>query len=404
MISYYKRSLIDTFGRLKEIRENHTNKLIRSLELQKVLIKRIVSIEKRIHKNTSLINSLKELLARNTDKADLIQKSSQIKALRDRNHQYKGLINIFKAVGDGLAFLYLNQWDVKPLVFKEPSGFVSGKVGLTKELAILEGLFKVGKIAILNDITNCLRYGDITMAVNGFPYLIEVKSSRVKPARTMRQIENADKMLRYLASDRTESLYGVGPVVRVNTHCYDKNYIKELNECIELALADGFCVREIEKGLTYYIESRSIDEAFLNSIFSKIKKPLVFFANEVKHASLGYYPFTLSIESPEQLYDFYRGRFLISVIVDLHVLSSKFLNKGLEVDCQKGPYPLVIRRKKGAHAMNRMQQLKVSDYMLGRIGFDFWSLSKFASEAIKLMHRSINPQFQPSTASTFPVD
>lgn len=386
MIGYYKKSLIDTFNRLKEIKQSPKTTYIRSLELQRILVNRIISIEKRIRHNDLLIDKLRETLVKDISKEDFIQRSSQIKALTNINHRYKEIISIFRAVGDGLAFIYLNKWDVKPFVFKEPCGFISGKTGLAKELAILKRLYKENKVAILNDITNCLRYGDITVPKNGFPYLVEVKSSRFKNKRSQRHLENANKILHYLKSGRTESLYGMGPVIRVNSQYYEKNYIEELNNCIEISYKDGYCVHKIEKGLTYYVESRSVNERFLSSIFSKFKRPFVFFVNDVKHTPVGYHPFTLSIGSPEKLYDFYSGRFLINVIVDLHVLSAKFLKKGLEADYQRGPYPLVIRRKDKSDDANRLNQLKISDHLWGRFGCEFWSLNKFVGETISLMN------------------
>lgn len=386
MIGYYKKLLIDTFNQLKEIKQSPATTCIRSLELQRILVNRIMSIEKRIRQNGLLIHKLRKTLDKYISKEDLIQKSSQIKALTSINHQYKEIISIFRAVGDGLAFIYLNKWDVKPFVFKEPCGFISGKTGLAKELTILKRLHKENKVAILNDITNCLRYGDITVPINGFPYLIEVKSSKFKTKRSQRQLENANRILNYLTSDRIEKLYGIGPVIRVNSQYSEKNYVEELNDCIERAYKDGYCAREIEKGLTYYVESRLINERFLSSIFSKVKRPFVFFVNDVKHIPMAYHPFTLSIGSPERLYDFYSGRFLISVIVDLHTLSAKFLKKGLEVDYQRGSYPLVIRRKSKSDDLNCLNQLKISDYLWGRLGCEFWSLNQFVDETIKVMN------------------
>lgn len=380
MLGYYKQSLLDAFKRLKEIQRQSGRSPEKSLELQMILIARIISLEKRIRRNKLHIETLRKDFSKTISMEVQIQKGQEIKMLKAVNLEYKRIISIFKAVGDGLAFIYLDKWDVKPLVFKESSGFISGKKGLSKELSILKGLYEDNKVSILNDITNCLRYGDITVPINGFPYVIEVKSSDAYTERTKRQAEKIKKVLNYLLTDTTEDLYGTGPMKRVNLHYPEKNYIKELNACIETSYKNGYCVHKVENGLFYWIEDRPDCNNFLDSIFSQITQPFVFFVNSIKHDALGYYPFTLSIAEPERLYDFYRGEFLITVIVDMSILSNKLLKKGIILQYQEGLYPLIMLNKSKSHNAG---QFKVSEHYWGRIGFEFLSLNSFVKEIIK---------------------
>jgi len=60
LIGYYKKSLLDAFRRLKEIQQMPESSLKKSLELQMILINRIVSIERRIRENKLSMETLKK--------------------------------------------------------------------------------------------------------------------------------------------------------------------------------------------------------------------------------------------------------------------------------------------------------------------------------------------------------
>lgn len=77
-----------------------------------------------------------------------------------------------RQMGDSIAFSYFNKYDLKLLCWKQSAGFISGKKGLDKELKIFKSYFESGEFAILNDITNSLRFGDITISKNGKPDII----------------------------------------------------------------------------------------------------------------------------------------------------------------------------------------------------------------------------------------
>jgi hypothetical protein len=104
-------------------------------------------------------------------------------------------MGLLKAIGDGVAFLYLSKWDLKTMVFKEKPGFISGKEGLSLERRVLREAFARGGFAILNDLTTCLRYGDLTVpGAEGF-MIIELKSggTGARSDRAKRQVEKIEK-------------------------------------------------------------------------------------------------------------------------------------------------------------------------------------------------------------------
>ena len=58
-----------------------------------------------------------------------------------------------------------------------PTGVWAGKKGVASELAVVEQARAAGQFAILHDLTNCLRIGDVTVfADDGDFETIEVKS------------------------------------------------------------------------------------------------------------------------------------------------------------------------------------------------------------------------------------
>jgi hypothetical protein len=76
---------------------------------------------------------------------------------------------------------------------------MAGKAGLAAERARVAQAYEDGQFAILHDLTNCLRIGDVTVFGAGPPETIEVKTDgeRRSPAQR-RRISAAQKALRDL--------------------------------------------------------------------------------------------------------------------------------------------------------------------------------------------------------------
>jgi hypothetical protein len=88
----------------------------------------------------------------------------RLKQNASRKDDYDTILLVLRDIGDAVAFTYIDKWDIKPLCLaKEPAGFISGKEGLRLELNIFRYLKSKNKICILNDITNSIRHGDITV-------------------------------------------------------------------------------------------------------------------------------------------------------------------------------------------------------------------------------------------------
>ena len=101
------------------------------------------------------------------------------------------LVRQFKCVGDALAWRVFG-FQRKQIIARcqnAPPGAFAGKAGRAAELAHVEQAYRDGKFAILHDLTNCLRIGDVTVFGNdGTVTTIEVKTNprRTSPAQNRR--------------------------------------------------------------------------------------------------------------------------------------------------------------------------------------------------------------------------
>jgi hypothetical protein len=91
------------------------------------------------------------------------------------------LVRQFKCVGDALAWRVFGfqRKHIVALCQNPPPGAFAGKAGRAAELARLERAYSQdGEFAILHDLTNCLRIGDVTIFANDGTYkTIEVKTN-----------------------------------------------------------------------------------------------------------------------------------------------------------------------------------------------------------------------------------
>jgi hypothetical protein len=336
MISYYKFSLVSLFTKIQELKANPQNPGL-CFEIQETLIRRISNVEAIIRRLKNRIEDNKIVFSENRptrpSKAESIEIKEKTKHFHELIDDYYCILDIFRDVGDAVAFIYIDKWDIKPLAFKESAGYLSGKKGARLERKIFRSLFKLEIIAILNDLTHSLRYSDITVPKNGEFMLLEVKSGKKKRLgkRGKRQSEKTNNVVQYLKEDFTRNLYNKeGDYFRVSQNKTEKNHLEKLNRLIEEAFLKGFCYEEVEKGVFYYV-SKIFDENSLSYIVDMcIGKPIIIFPNHIENTA--YYPFTLSVRNPFALYDIYNRSLTILIIFGADVIYQAFLSRGLEVE------------------------------------------------------------------------
>jgi hypothetical protein len=131
----------------------------------------------------------------------------------------------FRCVGDALAWRVFGfeRRNIIALCQNPPPGVWAGKAGGLAELDVIEQAYRRdGQFAILHDVTNCLRIGDVTIFHNdGSHETIEVKSDRLRSkSAQQRRIKGANDALRNAAplpgKDRRARLFDLD--VQFRTH------------------------------------------------------------------------------------------------------------------------------------------------------------------------------------------
>ncbi|MEI2769685.1 MAG: hypothetical protein V9G98_02750 [Candidatus Competibacter sp.] len=391
MLALYKASLISLFTKVHELHANSCN-LALCLEIQETLIRRIIYIERRIHilkrriaDNKNRLRTVRQVRLTKEESREIKEHTEYYKCSINK---YKYLLRIFRDIGDAIAFIYIDKWDIKPMAFKQPTGFITGKEGTRLERKILRGVFRLGRVAILNDLTNCLRYGDITVPAHDKFLIIEAKSSKNRNTnkRTDRQLEGIQKVCKYLHTNCTDNLYDKeGLFMRVEMQTTEKNYIDELNEIVANAMENGISHAEVEHGLFYCAMTKFNEDQLNELVKSCDNKPIIQFLSLIDNT--GYYPFTLSIRSPVALYRLYNSELNIIVFVNAKTLQEKCKLRGCSVELfVNEDFAFKLTHFKWTEYENN--SIGVGHHVFGRVFAEFLSLEWFLNEMIDMPSRS----------------
>jgi len=395
MYGYYKRSLLKTCSLLHELRPDPMGQKEKCLLLQEHILASLIRIEKNIRRHRAELKEIRRYLSLgrelSVDRAEANRAKRAIARHNARIREYQLLLITFRSIGDSLAFTYLDKWDIKPLALKEPSGFISEKSGLKFELRVLRLAFSLGNVALLNDLTNCLRHGDLTILSKGRRLFVEAKSGRRSDARTKRQESQLNDIVRYLTSGKSEKLHAVGGLegefTRLPVHGTELNRRDELNSVIASASRspDFYSMVEVEPGL-HYLASYTAHPKALTSLAGKPPGSLIIsFINELKYNGVGYYPFALSIYDPGDWYDFYSGKLMLVVVVETKAIQDKFSRHGISVNLTEdwGNYPVTLT---GKGSGGESSESLVGGHFLGRLFYEFLSLDWMLEQLVYLRH------------------
>lgn len=323
MLGYYKKHVLSLKGMINRLQENRDNlDLLREIQLR--LIKRIILTERKIRTHKGRVTQLRSTLRKNrVSKEQALEVKKKRAFLEERIRQLQWLLYVWRAFGDALAFTYLDKWSVKPLLYndktpdvKQSSGFLDGKVGLPVEFSLVLDALTHRVPALLTDLTNSIRHGDVCLCGESVPYLLEVKSSSNLGARTERQASSLHNIQQYLQTDEGKDVRGAPYCKRVDIQTPEVNHLGLLNQLMEEAAQRGHAVGHPEPGLIYFVAGK--DTRLPLEALRDISEPTIFFLNQAKTEStwMSYYPFTLAIQDPHHLYAFLRGELAVVVILD----------------------------------------------------------------------------------------
>lgn len=348
------------------------------LDIQEDIIRVITNIERNIQKNRTEKKELRSQLGNPSKR--LAKKEStfykkKIDLIELKIDSYLELLIIFRTLGDCIAHTFINRFDIKPQSFKNKTGFISNKKGNRLERKCLRSAFQLGGIAILNDLTNSLRYFDITFIKSIDEWIpFEIKSGKHKTKRDVRQEENYKRLISYLFEDVPQEILQKGiKSTRVPLKNNVVDYISEVNRLIAKAKKVGLVVEQVEKGLVYVINyDKPFNSQELNSKLSKqnLVSPIPFSLNQTHINDFGYYPLPLIFEKSEYYIDLIKNKLEIFVFFDFNVWKKKLNRKHYKLELSEDENNMfwISGLLKGEPF-----KLGVGTYLMNRVFFEFLS-------------------------------
>ncbi|MEQ8962511.1 MAG: hypothetical protein RLP02_32065, partial [Coleofasciculus sp. C2-GNP5-27] len=172
--------------------------------LQQLLIKEIVRAERKVRRSKAILKTLDQAMA-----------PERIAGLEYRIEAYRHIAYIWRCFGDAVAFLFMDKFALKQTFFnthnlnpKQDAGFLADKEGLPREWEVMSTLLDHGVPALLTDLTNTIRHGDVCAMIGPDPQLIEVKSGQLD-SRGRRQVNSIRQIMSFFAVDEAEGLRGL---------------------------------------------------------------------------------------------------------------------------------------------------------------------------------------------------
>jgi hypothetical protein len=321
MFAYRKRQFGQAFSLLDALRADRAD-LASLKKLQQLLLREIVRTEQKIRELKSNLRAIQETGGKSAAKRSAY--------LKNRIERYRQGAYVWRCFGDAIAFLYMDKHALKQVYFnldnarvKNEAGFIIGKEGLINEIAHLEYAIAQQVPALLTDLTDTIRHGDICLMGGPDPVLIEVKAGKKLDRRGRKQKRDLEKLHQFFETDKAENLRGFkGEIRRHELHAPEHTYVTELNECIATARAVRYATRTPEAGLHYFALSEGAPR--IDKVMSPFegKSIWLFNLNELKNtrAWAPYIPFTLTLTSNDNLWSFVRGDVFVLIVLELEQL------------------------------------------------------------------------------------
>lgn len=404
LIKYYRRRILTLKNKIDNIDPESSN-LQPLLDFQLYLIKQITRDEERLRRKKDELVGLKRSLR---DKALGKRDSRKLKELIARRKETvagnKYLLYLWRCFGDGLVFKFISKWNLKRFLYeadsaeiKQKSGYIHGKDGIEQELALLRHAFKSNVPALLCDLTNVIRHGDICLLGDSDPVVIEVKSSKNISKRVERQLASINKLQKYLEED-VGDVGGVEGMRRIEIHGEERHHGEAFNKALDLSKDRPYAKLNPEKGLFYIALNTEFEKDF-NEVFQGIENSIAYMLNKAKTEQRwdNYYPFVLSIKDPVNLYRFIAGKVYVLILIGCNTLKEMASDIGYNLEFSNFENEAFIFSKSLAGCDEPFRAI-VSEHFSRRLGFEFMTLEWFfENEKILLlqMERSIDAMKTP---------
>jgi hypothetical protein len=382
---------VELHRQLHAIRRLRRNPVRECYEFQQQLLTAVTTAEKRIRRCREEVSTHRSrLTARDVrlSKDEARAAKRQVEHIHQRIEHYRWVMKTARSLADGLAFVFLPKWDIKPLALKEPAGFISGKSGLALERRILRALaMKRRQIAFLNDLTNCLRYGDITLA-NSPPLFFEVKSGSGSTERDRRQLAQATEVAEFLRNDVAPTRPGSSwPVRRTELAMRERHHRRLVAGLIHEAEQLGFATRWPEPGLCYLAMGQCDVKGVLGGLLKRFSRPLAItlFGDSLPSY---YEPLSLTIADSSAWWLTATGEVSLVVLVDLVRVVSMFKRKGLDASWDANHRAMVGQGWSLSSAqLAESHRFHISGAFFCRVAGEFLGLQWFVDETVARYNR-----------------
>ena len=309
----------------------------------------------------------------------------KIQSVLDEIDTAKFQIFVWKSFGDALAHIYLDRfalkqtfYDLDSFAVKQDAGQLNGKEGLDEELKLLNAAIDAGIPAMLCDLTNVLRYGDVCLLHASDPHPIEVKSAEKLNKRGQRQVDRLERLSDFLKTDRVDGLRGSdGTAFRYEVKSPERTNLDALNACIQKAAVEGKAICNPEPGvrIVALYDDPDGDSPEFDDTFQNFNPSTVHMLNMDKNdlAWAPYAPIILSIRDENHLWDFLEGSLFLIVLIDLDPLIESWKSSDWDIiESQDQDYAIDCM-----HIPSRMVS-KVARQFIARAAYEFLSLEWIA--------------------------
>ncbi len=360
----------------------------------------LFSLHREIHefsKNLDDLQSLLEIQRRII--AAISETEKEIRNAKKAKHDPRGWQYVrynFLCLGDCLAFLYIDRFALKQTYFdvatvnpKQSGGFISGKAGHEEEIKLLENAISHNVPAVLCDITNVLRYGDICLLGASDPVPIEVKSSKTKDRRSKRQKSKLRELFDFLAEDRAQDFRGIpGTTVRTEFSEPPKLFASELQVAVEEAIREGTKSFEVDECLRVMVIAQ--DDPDYDKLFGggQSSRVLVNSVNQIKTNMLWgcYYPYALTLSEPAAYEGFVRGEVHIFTLLDMEAFEEKLASEGVRLTVEANEYDIQCNIHFADLSIDDQEAyFIIGEHMMCRIWTDFLCPSWIVQNSISLV-------------------
>ncbi|MHC5129233.1 hypothetical protein ACYST8_24650 [Pseudomonas inefficax] len=391
LIKYYRRRILTLKNKLDKL-DPEASDLQPLLEFQLYLIKQIIRDEERLRRKKDELADLKrDLRGKTLGKRDSRGLKELIKKRKEAITGNKYLLYLWRCFGDGVAFKFISKWNLKRFLYeadspeiKQKSGYIHGKDGIEQELALLIDAIKHNVPALLCDLTNVIRHGDVCLLGASDPEVIEIKSSKNRNKRVERQLESITKLKKYLEEDIGD-VGGVKGMRRIEVHGEERHHGGSFNKALDLSVDRPYAKLNPEKGV-YYIALNTEYEKDFDEVFQGFESPIIFMLNQAKTEQRwdNYYPFVLSIKDPINLYRFIAGEVFAVVAINSTTLKEMASAIGYNLEISNFENEAFIFSKPLAGCEEPFRAI-VSKHFSGRLGFEFMTLEWFFENEKKLL-------------------